>query len=153
MTECPRRIEGPFVSNDFEYLSRPDDGTCDYCGSLMPDVFMASVEAGDVVLVPTDKNYKVYVMNNGGEPFKRSHRIDEPSKPGEIMKDPRDQTKWIWTTREIQETKFYFEHLSEAQRRRFIELLNEKKLFFDYPGRFYRLPFFCSFDKSAKPAE
>jgi hypothetical protein len=107
---------------------------------------MARLEAGDVILVPTDKNYKVYVKNDGGEPFKQTFRTDEPSKPGEIMKDPMDQSKWTWTTQETSQTKFYFQHLSEEQRKRFVELLNTKKIKLDYPGYFYRLPFFATWE-------
>lgn len=38
--------------------------------------------------------------------------------------------------------KFYFQHLTEAQQGRFIELLNEGKVKFGEPGHFYVLPFF-----------
>jgi hypothetical protein len=42
------------------------------------------------------------------------------------------------------EAKFYFQHLDEAQRREFIDLLNERPRRFGigYPGHFYTLPFF-----------
>lgn len=43
--------------------------------------------------------------------------------------------------RPLQTIKFYFQHLSEDQMRRFIELYNEKKLVFD-GGSFYVWPFF-----------
>ena len=39
-------------------------------------------------------------------------------------------------------TKFYFQHLSEVQRQRFIGLLNEHKFMVGFPGHFYVLPFF-----------
>lgn len=39
--------------------------------------------------------------------------------------------------------KFYFQHLDEDQRTRFIELVNERKMTIGYPGHFYVLPFFC----------
>ena len=130
---CPRQT-GPRV---FEYVNRPDDGTCDYCGSLSGDDFMARLEAGDVVLVPTDKNYKVYVRNQGGAAFKQTYRTD----PGGTL----DQTKWVWTTREVEEAKFYFQHLSPAQQERFVELLNAKKIALDFPHHFYRAPFFIKF--------
>ena len=95
---------------------------------------MARVEAGDVELVPTDKNYKVYVHNKGGEKFKFSHsgRMDDLAG------------KWSCTTEERNETKFYFQHLSEPQMKRFVELLNEKKLNIGEPGYFYRRPFFIA---------
>jgi hypothetical protein len=39
--------------------------------------------------------------------------------------------------------KFYFQHLDEVGKHRFIELLNAKALNVGAPGHFYRLPFFC----------
>lgn len=86
-----------------------DDGTCSFCGSMNPDAFMSRLEAGDVTLEPTDKDYKVYVIGAG-----RGGR-----------------------------GKFYFQHLSDAQRTRFVELLNAKKIGLEYPGHFYVTPFFC----------
>lgn len=141
-TICQRAIEDGREDQLFHYENKPDDQTCDYCGSIFGDAFMARLEAGDVTLDPTDKSYKVYVHNDGGAPFLQAYRIDQPSKPGEVMKDPMDQSKWEWATRERQECKFYFQHLSEEQKRRFVELLNAKKLRLNYPGRFYRLPYF-----------
>lgn len=41
--------------------------------------------------------------------------------------------------------KFYFQHLSDEQMTRFIELLNAKKINIGYPGYFYTLPFFISY--------
>lgn len=38
--------------------------------------------------------------------------------------------------------KFYFQHLSEDGRQKFVRLLNQKKILFDFPGYFYVLPFF-----------
>lgn len=97
---------------------------------------MSRLEAGDVSLGPTDKNYKVYVKAiQGSSQFKQSFR-------GEGDPGGDDPSKWVWTTRETADSKFYFQHLSPDQCKRFIELLNEKKLKIDYPGRFYRLPFF-----------
>jgi hypothetical protein len=130
---CPREPQGEFFRR-FEYEGRPDDGTCDYCGSLLAGAFMDRLEAGDVVLVPTDKDYKVYVRNDGGALFRQSHRTDDARTA--------DQSQWVWATREVSETKLYFEHLSEEQGRRFVELLNAGRLKLDFPGHFYRLPFF-----------
>jgi hypothetical protein len=39
--------------------------------------------------------------------------------------------------------KFYFEHLSDEQKAKFVQLCNDKKLKFEYPGYFYILPYFC----------
>lgn len=44
--------------------------------------------------------------------------------------------------------KFYFQHLSIDQRKRFVELLNSGTMKVGYPGRFYQLPFFCSREAS-----
>lgn len=38
--------------------------------------------------------------------------------------------------------KFYYQHLSEEQRREFIELLNERKVHIGFPGYFTVLPYF-----------
>lgn len=112
----------------------PDDGSCKYCGSLNADIFMARLEAGNCSLDPTDKNYKVYIHNNGGEKFKQTHS-------GKY--DPLYE-QWNWVTDEIEQTKFYFEHLSEGQKQRFVELLNEGKIKLNYPGYFYNKPYFCN---------
>lgn len=65
---CPRRIEDGAVEGPYTFAGKDidtfrDDDTCSYCGSLNPDTFMRVVKAEEVVLGPTDKNYKVYVMN------------------------------------------------------------------------------------------
>lgn len=39
--------------------------------------------------------------------------------------------------------KFYFQHLSDDQRREFIELLNAGAMNVGYPGHFYALPYFA----------
>lgn len=39
--------------------------------------------------------------------------------------------------------KFYFQHLSEEQQNRFIELVNSKSMNIGFPGHFYVLPFFA----------
>lgn len=140
-SKCPRRAENPHTTVT-EFENKPDDGTCDYCGSLMPDEFMRRLEDGDIALGATTKNYKVYVLNNGGEKFRMSYRIDEPSKPGEIMKDPMDQSHWKWETKETDRTKFYFQHLSVDQQNRFIELMNAGSLTFEMGMGFSPLPFF-----------
>lgn len=112
---CPRAVENgggpnsPFNSPYNGEMTWREDDTCSYCGSLNPATFMARLEAGDVELTPTDKNYKVYADGAG----LRGH------------------------------SKFYFQHLNEEQKQRFIELYNERKLKMAYPGHFYVLPFFC----------
>lgn len=43
--------------------------------------------------------------------------------------------------------KFYFYHLSDGDKGRFVKLLNEKKINIGYPGHFYVTPFFMTYDK------
>jgi ferredoxin len=154
--KCPRRAESHFGSSpaflrDDDY--DPSDDSCQYCGSLNPDTFMARLEAGDVLLGSTDKNYKVYVENHGGEQFKQSFRDCPRDKEmtgavgnkyfiSNCDKGPVECAHWV--TREMQQTKFYFQHLSEQQQNRFIELVNTKKVRFSGDYGFYVLPFFCT---------
>lgn len=100
---------------------------------------MQRLEAGDVKLTPTDKNYKVYIRNAGGATFKNTFR----DCYSQGVKDCKHDECTHLVTRDREETKFYFQHLSDDQKRRFIELLNENKIQLEYPGFFYRLPFFC----------
>lgn len=141
--ECPRRIESGLSSAVFKHLDKEDhyrdDNTCSFCGSLNPDALIERLEAGNVELGPTDKNYKVYVHNAGGEVFKQTYR-DCHTQGVKDCPGPKECTHWV--TRPMEVTKFYFQHFSEEQRHRFIELLNEKKVKIGYPGRFYVLPFF-----------
>jgi hypothetical protein len=76
---------------------------------------MARLEAGDIKLASTDKTYKVYVSNDGGEPFKYAGA-----------------------------PKFYFQHLTENQMRRFVDIFNERKIKFEDDLGFYVYPFFMS---------
>lgn len=56
---------------------------------------------------------------------------------------PTDDSQKVYVDGEgLQSAKFYFEHMSDAQRRRFIELYNERKLRFYQAQPFYVLPYF-----------
>lgn len=46
--------------------------------------------------------------------------------------------------------KFYFQHLSEEGRTKFVELVNSKAMKLATPGHFYTTPFFCR--RVEKPA-
>jgi len=137
MQTCPRRMHdfGPWDRKPFQDEWRDDD-TCSFCGSLNPVTLMRRLEAGDVALTPTDKTYKLYVENQGGAQFKQTYRTDHDQSG--------DQTKWEWTTREVSQAKFYFQHLDEGQMARFVELFNQRKLKLKYPGYFYATPYFMS---------
>lgn len=112
---CPRRLDDGIspvfkvpVSDVWrEYPTKLGHLVCSYCGSIHPDDFLAAVDGGEEV-VPTDKNYKVYL--------------------GETR-------------------KFYLTHLNEAQKLKFVDLVNSKKMNIGYPGHFYVLPFFMTAKK------
>lgn len=142
---CPRSLEnGGGPNSPFkppfngEMIWKEQDKTCSYCGSLNPDYLMQRLEAGDVEITPTDKSYKIYVKNNGGDPLMQHFR--ECPQVSDCT-GPHDCTHWV--TREASSEKFYFQHLNPEQRVRFIELYNDKKLHLGYPGHFYVVPFFC----------
>ncbi len=88
---------------------------------------MSRLEQGTIELEPTDKNYKVYVRNSHGEDFRQSFMVN-----GALVTSSSPQAK------------FYFQHLTVEQCKRFVELYNERKLQFGYPGDFYVAPFFLT---------
>lgn len=51
---------------------------------------------------------------------------------------PTDKTYKVY----VGDRKFYFQHLSVDQRKRFVELHNAKTFKLAFPGHFYVLPFF-----------
>ena len=131
---CPRRHDNFLPAKDEKELDNyRADGTCSYCGSLNPTTFMARLRAGDIELGPTDKGYKVYVRNSGGQLFSRQRRIDNDHS--------NDRTKWIWEMQFVEQTKFYFQHLDNANQEEFIQIVN-KGTKIGYPGHFYTLPYF-----------
>ena len=151
---CPRRQEqGNLPGSPFwrgKYDSWGNDNSCAYCGSLNPEEFMRRAESGDFEIGPTDKGYKVYLEVRAGVPLKQTYR--ECPRDAKCT-GPDDCTHWV--TREMTHGKFYFQHLSDEQKKRFIELLNEKKLKIGVPGHFYTLPFFMGikgYDFKAKKA-
>jgi len=126
--------ENPDSLND---CWRPDENSCSYCGSMNPDVFMARLENGDIELGSTDKGYKVYVKNAGGDLFRFTHRDDKADK---FYGHGHPAHNWI--TEDRDHTKFYFQHLNDEQMDRFVELYNEQKLKFKGGFGFCVLPFF-----------
>jgi hypothetical protein len=135
---------------------------------------MRFAEVEKVQLGPTDKNYKVYVDIPETHPdeLRVISAINWDPDPerikaeGWVKPDPellvRDnwafsleeaktsQFKWMMLAKRgpIQFGKFYFEHLNEAQRIHFVELMNLGVLNIGIPGRFYRLPFFAVSQKA-----
>lgn len=142
-----------------------EDGTCSYCGSLSPEQLFAAIEAG-CELGPTDKNYKVYVHRldpKAGEPcvygwanHAREGYIEVTAEnidtlpPGPTGRRDYKIGDFIEISKRpaLTHDKFYFQHLNEEERQRFVELMNEKKLILGHPGFFYRLPFFVARQES-----
>lgn len=165
---CPRRGDafawrGDERDQDYWY---PRDGypVCHYCGSISEAELFSAIERGGE-LSPTDKSYKVYVTlpaKNPDEPVVYTKQSHEPTdktgyrRVGDLSAAERDALQdggWsvddpeAWVRFEPRgphvNAKFYFQHLSEDGRARFVTLLNAKKINLGYPGHFYRLPFFC----------
>jgi hypothetical protein len=62
---------------------------------------------------------------------------------GDVELGPTDKNYKVYVSGEaLNHARFYFQHLNEVQKARFLELLNEKKLQLEFPGHFYVLPFF-----------
>lgn len=163
---CPRRGESPIGDAGGEDRWRPARrpggfATCSYCGSVSEDGFFALVEARAVV-GPTDKSYKVYLRYPNPHP-------DHERIVSAITFEPDDEERSAWlpvddavrehlerdgwrgegylyaryTTDPELQSKFYFQHLSEAGRERFVEMNNRGALRIGYPGHFYVPPFFA----------
>ncbi len=137
--------------------------SCSFCGSLHPDRFMELVREGWVV-GPTDKSYKAYLGRPrtveeiagrkaqwmSADAVARAIR-DLGAKDGKTEEQVTADLEEEWNTRHLpafrdgcgQEAKFYYQHLSDAQRAEFIELYNEHRMTISYPGYLYTLPFFA----------
>lgn len=69
---CPRRAE---IGGMASMANLPDhdewrsNRTCSYCGSMHPDEVMLRLEAQNVTVGSTDKSYKIYLHNDGGDPM------------------------------------------------------------------------------------
>lgn len=56
--------------------------------------------------------------------------------------EPTDKNYKTYVDLPTEFSKFYFQHLSEAQRKEFVRLVNAGTVKLAYPGHFYVLPFF-----------
>lgn len=56
---------------------------------------------------------------------------------------PTDKSYKVYVKLKNEKTeKFYFQHLSEENKKKFVDLINDKKLKIGFPGHFCVLPFF-----------
>jgi len=155
---CPRRSESGMAiaqkGKDW-WGNRDGHKSCSYCGSLSPAEFFAAIDAGADV-TPTDKNYKAYVelanplagqtvvvARESGSAYDGDGKPNRPDLTHAEKLAGYYDRPIMGTAAPTKTAKFYFQHLSEAERERFIELLNAKKIKLAFPGYFYRLPFFC----------
>jgi len=168
---CPMQTNEATMQSQKEHVAHwRDDSTCSYCGSLHPDKLFEAIANGKK-LIPTDKTYKIYVMRD--DPNVGQQRIvacaSGSSHPGgagdwvQVTDENRDSlpleefhkefTKnggWVMlgdTPAEKME-KFYFSHLSGAEKQKFVDLYNTNKLRLD--GPFYIWPFFMTPLKSSE---
>lgn len=75
----------------------------------------------------------------------------ERLEAGDATLDPTDKSYKVYVKTQGLYGKFYFQHLSADQRKRFIELHNAGRLNMGPPGRFYVLPFFCRVESKPTP--
>lgn len=161
MQPCPRKAEASMASQLAHESHWREDGTCSYCGSISADAFFVAITAG-CEIGPTDKDYKVYVDLVEPNP-------DELTVKGTSNAKDRPGPNWVpadaaalekagfsskYTTWMLYEPrgpkkfgKFYFQHFTVDERKRFVDLLNAKAIKIGHPGHFYRLPFFCVREK------
>lgn len=166
---CPRRMSGEEGLDEWRtghagggIIGQENIGpSCSFCGSLHPDRFMELVQEGWVV-GPTDKSYKAYLSHPVTEDEVAAQKrrwldgevgrgvraaLERDGKTPEEIATELEHTWEIGPGMTVgssgQEAKFYYQHLSEAQRAEFIEFYNAKRMKVGYPGHFYRLPFFC----------
>ena len=156
--ECPRRAEIPHFTHR-QIPPPPDrwqaDGTCSWCGSISPAKFFEAIEAG-CEIAPTDKNYKAYVRlpnpdvgkivetgSESGPAFDIDGRPTRDDLTDQEKAEGRYRRTFHGPAGPHIRAKFYFQHLSKADRARFIELHNADKMKIAFPGHFYTRPFFC----------
>lgn len=136
------------------------DGTCSHCGSLSEEKFFECADAG-MKITPTDKSYKAYVDvpdPDEGKPFvisttnfeREGYTLVTPENVDSLPLDDYGRQHYVNGRTWVQFAprgatkfgKFYFQHLSEAGRDKFIEYANEKKFNLAEPGYFYARPYF-----------
>ena len=152
---CPRMSEATLSSQLAHVTHWRDDGTCSYCGSLSPEALFAAIENGTAVLGATDKDYKLYV--DLPNPKEGQPRLSGSTNAGEcpqgwLPADAEAKTKWglspgttFYVVRPdgpTRHAKFYFQHLSDDQKQRFVDLYNARRLKFHPGDGFYVMPFF-----------
>ena len=162
---CPRRSETPMVQargNDF-WSKDTESGyrRCSCCGSMHPDDLFEMIEKKTCEISGTDKNYKIYV--DAPHPHVGAPRIfsscSHPSHGYEKLTEDRAKQAgldsyaihahlggYVKIDRQGPRAnlKFYYMHLSDEQRNRFIELYNSRQLPLEPQFGLYRTPYFAT---------
>ena len=94
-------------------------GSCSYCGSMEPAALFEAITGGA----------EIYATSRNNQLFVRYIEIDPET--GRVGETPTQA-----------EGMFQFEHFSESERTKFVQLLNDEEITFGYPGHFTILPFF-----------
>lgn len=162
---CPRRIESGVNFSSPETDHWDEEEACSYCGSLKPEALFKAIEQG-CELTPTDKNYKLYIdlpnphfgkqgcFTSSTHPFEGSFVLTEEIADTVAWKRPQDREYYLGKNVKLSlhsktnTGKFYFQHFSIEEQVKFIKLYNDKKLKLNFPGHFYRLPFFMGLGKA-----
>lgn len=148
--------------------------TCSYCGSISQEAFLAAVEAGlEVTPTDKNYKMYVEIPNDtpdalrvvGGSNSKENPNFgtycklesDLTKEEFELAKscgwmvekrkdEGRDKTNWICfgPAGAKRHGKFYFYHLDEEGKKRFIELYNNRTMNVGYPGHLYTKPYFVN---------
>lgn len=148
---CPRRIEDGTDNdsvftyggkNKDEWHKREGHYVCSYCGSVQPEAVFEAIEIGTPIGT-TDKSYKIYV-DLPGDGKKRSRGSANYAQPGykkvpfkKEWKAPAEPTLTF-------HGKFYFQHFSDQDKHKFIDLINQKKIKYAGDFGFYVMPFFMT---------
>lgn len=160
MQPCPRQAEVDRTILNVPESGWREDGTCSYCGSIAPDALFSAIASG-YTLGPTDKRYKVYVDRPNPLAGQPSIRAAANFRPSDDYVQVTEETlaamraisrmtigvgTWVQVGVEpaLRTDKFYFQHLSPDEQRRFVDLLNAGAIRIGPPGRFYVLPFFVA---------
>lgn len=121
---CGRRdpwVPGsPFVLDSTEYGDKwRDDGTCNYCGSMNPEALLGAIKDGSATLIPTDKNYKVYVeiaKDDSTTRHKFYFQHFSKEQGDEFISLYNDKTMKIGAPGHFYVTPYFCKHASQADK-------------------------------------
>jgi len=160
---CPRRLDylswggyspifEPERQGEDTWREREGALHCSYCGSLPPARLFELIESEAAQLGPTDKGYKLYV-EEWGDKEKPCWECHGEGATHKTAANPEGVECFVCFGAKHIPTgprhKFYFQHFSQEDRQRFIELHNNGKIDYGYPGYLYSRPYFTKSDRKA----